>query len=302
LTATVPPDSLRAWSDSFRRHLESENKAKPTVISYMGAIALFSGFLIARDGSDLLADVGRTDLQDFFIWMLERQRPHSVVNRFRGLRVFFNWLVSEEELEKSPMAGLKMPHVPDEPPPLIADAELRQLLKACDGRTFEDRRDTAVVRLLIDTGMRRSEMSSIQLADLNMEGNIVVVFGKGRRHRACPFGKKTAMALDRYLRVRRQHAHAAATALWLGERGGLTTWGIRDIVETRAKAAGLPHIHAHLFRHTFASSWLSNGGAEGDLMALAGWRSRIMIDRYGRVAKAARAIEAHRRNAPGDRI
>jgi site-specific recombinase XerC len=90
------------------------------------------------------------------------------------------------------MVGMKPPQLPDEPPPVLTDDQLRRLLKSCDGCDFAARRYTAIIRLFIDTGVRVSEAAGIMLPDdLNLDDQVVIVLGKGRRQRAVPFGRKT---------------------------------------------------------------------------------------------------------------
>jgi site-specific recombinase XerD len=230
--------NISALNGSFRRTLRAEDKSERTVKSYTEAVRLFADFLAERGHPLTVEAVTRDDVRAFVADQLERWKPLTALNRYRGLQAFFKWAVAEGELDASPMAGMNPPQIPDKPPPVLTDEELRRLLKACEGRDFADRRDAALLRLFLDTGVRVSEAAGIMLpGDLDLDDQVVIVLGKGRRPRAVPFGRKTALALDRYLRMRAGHPFAHLPAG--GNEGDLmrlTGWRSRQMVDRYAKS------------------------------------------------------------------
>jgi integrase len=141
------------------------------------------------------------------------------------------------------------------------------------------------------------EVPHVELA----RGIATVHRGKGGKGRVVPFGPQTAQALDRYMRARRTHRLAGTPALWLGDRGKeLAYFGLRNTLQYRAEVAGVTGFHVHLLRHTAATRWLRAGGSEGGLMAVAGWATRDMIDRYAGASASERAADEARKLQLGD--
>jgi site-specific recombinase XerD len=293
---------LQDLQRSFLRHLRAEGRSPATLRLYGQAVTFFSRWLESGGREATLDELSRPAIREWLAVLSDTHEPGTVKVRYRGLFRFCTWLVDEDELAENPMKTLAQPTLKMKPVPVISDDELNALLKACAGKEFNDRRDEALIRLLLDCGVRVSEACGLRLDQLDLDQNMAIVNGKGSKVRPVYFGARTARALDRYVRARSHHRWAHLDALFLTQRGALSPDGARDRVKIRGTAAGIDALYPHRFRHTFAHDFLMSGGQERDLKRLAGWSSDVMLERYGASAADARAKAAAQRLKRGDRV
>ena len=223
---------------SIERHMHAESRSDRTIATYLHGLRQAEMFLDAC-GTTVEAAT-RTDLEAFMADLLARRTASTAATYYKILKVLYGWLVDEQELDADPMAKMKPPIVPGKQIPIVPADGLKRLVAACSGKSFEARRDTALIMLLLDTGARRAEMVAVKLTDVDLDLDILLVLGKGRRERTLPFGRKAGQALDRYLRARSRHKDVDLPWLWLGLKGRLTEWGLVQMLRRRGAQAGLP--------------------------------------------------------------
>lgn len=237
------------------------------------------------------------DLRSVQMWLASFSHSSTASVRARHMKRFSMWLLTEGEADHDILEYLKVPTPQDKMVPKVSDEEIRLLFKSCSGNDFRSKRDLALMTLGLSTGIRAQEALDLHLDDIDMHRQIAFIRkGKGSRGRIVPFNAESARAIDRYLRARKKHSQAASEWLWISDKSPKFSYqGFSATMRQRAASVGVNGFHYHRLRHTMASSWLQAGGSEGGLMAVAGWRSRQMIQRYTEDTQMERAIEEARR-------
>jgi integrase/recombinase XerD len=285
----LPLDEL---STSWLAELRAARKSDATIKVYRDAWAAYTAFC-AANGRPLA--LTKDAVLGFVTDQTARCSAPTARLRLTALKVFSRWLAAEEGFDAAPVLSVASPQLDERVVDHFTDAEVRALIKACNGGELRDIRDKALVSLFAETGMRASEMLGLCIPDVSIsECTAIVRKGKGAKGRRAKFSPQTAVLLDKYLRARRRDGHHPTThggRLWLSSRGPLSYRGLAEALRARAVKAGVHGFHLHRFRHTTAVRWLSAGGSETGLMAQAGWRSRTMIDRYIKSAREDLAAE-----------
>lgn len=291
---------------SWQLALRADRKSPQTLKTYSDGVTAFLAWCEAQDHQPLTRDAIRAWVAD----LLESGRSAATARaRQLAVRRFASWLAEENEIESDPFLGVKAPKLDQDVTEPLTDEQIKMLLATCKppkgatkAQELRHRRDEALIRLMVETGVRAGEAVSLQLADVDTtNGRAIVRRGKGGKGRVVPFGPQTAVAIDRYLRLRRSHRLADSADLWLGDRGKRFSYdALHKSLTTRARDAVIDGFHPHLLRHTAAHRWLKAGGSEGGLMAVAGWTRPDMLLRYTKARAADRAAEEARGLNLGD--
>ena len=280
---------------SWQLSLRADRKSETTLKTYSDGVR----FYLAWCAEQQAAPLERGSIRSWVAALLDKgNQPATARARQLAVRRFTSWLTEEGELPADPFLGLKPPKLDSKVVEPLTDDDLRALLKACTppkgctpAEMLRHRRDEAILRLMMETGARAGEVVAIERADVDAAaGTAIIRRGKGGKGRVVPFGPYTALALDRYMRLRTHHRLASSPALWLGDRGkGFTYDALHQALAGRATAAGIVGFHPHKMRHTAAHRWLAAGGSEGGLMAVAGWTRPDMLMRYTKAQASSRA-------------
>jgi integrase/recombinase XerC len=288
----------------FLEHLADERGLSPhTLRAYGSDLAAFGEFLVRyydRPAAKIApADVDLTALRAFVASLSQRGLGKRSQGRaVAALRALFRWAARTGELESDPAARLRTPKATLRLPEHLRPGEIEELLAAPAGDGFAAVRDRAVLELLYATGLRVSELVSLDWLEVDLGERTLRVVGKGGKERQVPFGRPAQEAMRRWREIAAMRFGAeppAGDAVFLNRRGGrLTDRSVRRLLDRAMAATALARgVHPHALRHSFATHLLERGADLRAIQELLGHASLSTTQRYTHV-DIDRLLTVHR--------
>ncbi len=312
--------SLNNLLETYQIQARTEGKSLNTIRIYTTALSILQRFLERKRYSTDVTGIGPEEIRGFIGYLQNTkafmEHPftgpqqkgltgHTVNCYLRAIRAFWGWLLAEEFIEDNPFDRIKVPKAPKKVIVPFSEEQLRALLGVIDTKSPIGIRDSTIIQTLLDTGMRVTELTGLEMENVNLVQRCLKVHGKGNKERMVPIGVTVQKALARYInKYRPQPMYPLSNNLFLTRDGmPLTPNRIQSIVETYANRAGIKGVRAspHTFRHTFAVSYLRNGGDVFTLQRILGHETLDMVRNYVTLAQTD-LQEAHLRCSPVDNL
>lgn len=297
---SLPPSVLDVLIPEYVLTCRVEGKSPKTIGWYEQKLVYLKCFLEERGYPTDVRLIERQHLRAFLIHLQtevkadannpfkptrdEPLSPHTIQGYVRGLKAFFSWAMREGFLHENPMSLIKLPKVPDRVMRTFSKEEVRHLLTVMDQQTSTGFRNYTILLLLLDTGIRASELIGLRMSDLYLGDGYLKVFGKGSKERIVPMGYKCQRTVLKYTRrFRPEPALPSINRVFLTQYGRpLQIHWLYKIVSGACKKVGLKgkRLGPHTCRHTFARSFLMNGGDLLTLQHILGHASLDMVRTY----------------------
>lgn len=298
----------------------TEGKSPKTIEITTTAVTTLRDFLEVKRFSTDVSEIGTLELREFILHLqqvkaFEHHRfakpqekglsGHAVNCYLRAIRAFWSWLIREEIILSNPFIKVKIPKPPKKVIPTFSESQIQALLGVIHTSTPTGFRDWTMILTLLDTGLRASELIGISINDINLEDGIVKVNGKGAKERIVPIGARVQRAIWKYLQhYRPQTANPLCHNLFLIKIGEpITVNRLETIIKNRGREAQIDSVRCspHTFRHTFAISYLRNGGDVFSLQRILGHSSLDVVKIYVNLAETD-VKSCHRRFSPVDNM
>jgi integrase/recombinase XerC/integrase/recombinase XerD len=308
---------LQVLAKHFELYNRTEGKSSKTIDWYNLALKQFHCFLLESERVTQLGALGEPEIREFILYLQNRTRWHnnpnvkgrrklastSIQTYIRALRAFFNWLYQQGYTPENRLVNLKPPKATTKIVDILKGDEISRIFRCLDRDTAAGERNYAMLLLLLDSGLRLSEMINLKLDDVNIEGGYLKVLGKGNKERIVPFGASVQKSLMRYLlHFKPIPFNPTFQNVFLTLDGRqFSKNGVKMTFQRIAEKSGVKRLHPHLCRHTFATNYLINGGDVFSLQQILGHTSLEMVRHYVNLASSHVTVQ-HRKYSPMDRI
>ena len=310
---TAVATKLESLTRDYILNCSIEGKSPKTIATYETILKNFIWYCCQNDFPEA-PELKATHIRQFQHYLLTEsnrwgsgnpaaRKPASrttVNDYYRALHCFFNWLMREELIAENPFTSLKAPKVEKKVIQAITPIEIERLFNQCSKKTTLHMRNKVILSILIDCGLRVSELANINLTDIEWETrSILIRQGKGGKQRVVHMGSRAQKALWRYITLFRK---SDSSRVFINRSGKpLDAIGIKILIKRLGQKAKVK-VHPHKLRHTFAVIFLRNGGDVFSLQYLLGHSTLQMTQRYLQSLNATDAANAHRKYSPLDNI
>lgn len=308
--------ALPTLIDLFAATKKTEGRSNKTVSWYQQMLHRFHSFL----GEDAtIKDVTLPNARAFIAYLQEKTTrwedhpisptqegglsPHTIHAYVRTIKVFGSWLAEEGFVGVSPFLRLKRPRLPQPVIEILSDEEIETLIREINPNSRQGMRMYLTVMVLLDTGIRASELLGLKLEDIDMTNQQFKVRGKGNKERIVPFSQTVKKVFLRYVNTWRPETDDDQNDYLVLSMDGsrLTYSGLSHMIKRLGVSVGIPRLRAHLFRHTFAVKYLMNGGDVMTLKRILGHTDLQVTQAYMHLAEAHVQVQ-HGRFSPVERL
>ncbi len=311
---------LNTLVETYRIQAVTEGKSENTLRIYTTALNILQRFLERKGHSTDVTRISPEDIREFTSFLQNTrafmEHPytgpqekgltgHTINCYLRAIRAFWSWLIAEEFIEVNPFDRVKVPKAPKKVIIPFSEDQIRDIFNVIDTKSPIGFRDASIIQTLLDTGIRVTELTSLKLKHVNLAQRCLKIHGKGNKERIVPVGVTVQKALAKYINKHRPNPmYPLSDNLFLTRDGmPLTPNRIQSIIETYANRAGIQGVRSspHTFRHTFAVSYLRNGGDVFTLQRILGHETLDMVRNYVTLAQSD-LQKAHLRCSPVDNL
>ncbi|MDC1143157.1 tyrosine recombinase XerC [Planctomycetota bacterium] len=296
----------QAIVDRFIEHLDVERNFSPqSMRAYSTDLRQFCEFLDERERDDL-STVDHLLLRAYLAGMTEQDYGRrSIARKLASVRSLFRWLHKRGEIEDNPTKALRTPKLNRHLPTFLDEAQVTALLNA-PPEDWSGIRDRAILELLYATGLRVSELTHINLNDIELGRGSLRTMGKGRKERILPLLPSAIAAIKKYLRIRPSPPRAKGgaikageQALFLNQRGtALSSRSVRRLMDQYVQQAALNcKVTPHTLRHSFATHLLNHGADLRDVQELLGHAHLATTQVYTHVS-TSRMLDVYEKAHP----
>ena len=292
----------------FAATKRTEGRAEKTVSWYEEMIGRFVRYL-QDDTEPMLEDLCLQNARAF-VSSLQQKRtryeahpfrtetegglsPSTIHGYVRALKAFSSWLHEEGFTAENVLHRLRRPKLPEPMIEILSNDEISRILTSLNPNTRLGSRQHLIITILLETGIRASELCSLTLDRIDLKGDALKVMGKGKKERMVYFAATTKKYLIRYLTTFRPESDHKGLILNLDGRP-ISYNNLAHTIKSIGKGAGVPRLRAHLLRHTFAVNYLINGGDVMTLQRILGHASLDVTKTYMHLAEAHVQIQHHR--------